>query len=237
MKNSLGYSVCQCGSDGEETGISWFRPAMDLDQLAVDPIRETTATTDTSQEIEIHYTEAMKMLTHLEDRTTIEAMQNEHLRYAIQDDFPDEEVHMTLSAVHHFFSLMRVYFGRTLGSSNSRFVSIEQLRCELGVYLWTLLSEWVQTYCDDATQNHVLQEDGPNCVVNADFGASAAVLEFWENRIDDIVGVLVWRDEEVRWRRMECGILLCVLVLMFVWVAGAALFTDVGSHVTCLISE
>jgi hypothetical protein len=190
MKNSLGYPVCRCGPDEEEAGISWFRAAMDLDQLAVDPIGETIATIDTSQEIEIHYTEAMKMLTHLENRATIEAMQNEHLRYVMQDDFPDEEVHMTLSAVHHFFSLMRVYFGRTLGSSDYRFVNIEQLRCELDVYLWTLLSEWVQTYCDDATRDHVLQEGGPNCMANANFGASAAVLEFWEDCIKEIVGDL-----------------------------------------------
>jgi hypothetical protein len=30
---------------------------------------------------------------------------------------------------------------------------------------------------------------------------------------------------------MECGVLLCVSLVMFVWVVGVVLFADVGSYV------
>jgi hypothetical protein len=191
---------------------------MDLEELDLISIAVAVANADPSEEIEFYYDETIKILAHLEYCATVQVMENEYLREATRNDYTDDEEYVTLGAVRHFFSLMRIYFDRTLHSPGHRLVTIDQLRCELDVYVWTLLSEWVQAHCDDETRDWVLQENGPTCVSNANFGAPAAVLELWYECVEDVVGVLIWRDEEVRWRRAESGVVFCILLVMFFWV-------------------
>jgi hypothetical protein len=226
-----GLRECQCVPDEQKSRLTRYRPAMELEELDLISIADAVAKTDPSDEIQIHLDDAMKVLAHLEPRATVQAMGDEYLRAAVRDTFGDDERYATGGAVHHLFHLMRIYFDRTLSSAGHRVMTIDQLRCELDVYVWTLLWEWVELYCDEETQSWVLQDGGPMCVLNADFGAPAAVLELWDECIENIVGILVWRDEEVRWRRVESVVVLCFLVVMFLLVVVLGLWGDLVSHI------
>jgi hypothetical protein len=68
-------------------------------------------------------------------------------------------------------------------------------------------------------------------VKKASFGASAAVLEFWNECIEDVLGLLVWRDEEVMWSMVESGVVFGIMTLLFLWVLAVMLRGNVGSHV------
>ncbi|KAH6883379.1 hypothetical protein BKA58DRAFT_375003 [Alternaria rosae] len=221
MTKGFGSPICQCVSEEEEEwSVSWYRPAMELEELDLMSITENTAKVNPAQEVDIHIEDAMKIVAYLEPRAMTRAMDDGYLRRAMLADFGQDEEVTTRDAIHRFFYLMRMYFGRTLHSPRHRVVSIEQLRCELDVYVWTLLDEWVTKYCDRETQRLVLENNGPMCILDATFGAPAAVLGLWYECVEDVLGVLIWRDEEVRWRRLEGVIGFCVLLVIFLLFVG-----------------
>jgi hypothetical protein len=235
IKDGLDPPACQCRSEGytteeEETTTSWYRPELDLDYLVMSSTENTMADTDPFQEIDIHYMEVLKMLAHLQNRAKLLAPHKEYLRYVIRCDYPGHEEKATLVAVDHIFRITRLYFHRTLRSPGHRLTNIHQLRRELNVYLWTLLAEWVEAYCDDATRNQVLEQGGPDCVTKANFGAPAAVLKFWRECVEDTLELLVWRDEEVRWCRVQSGVVLGILTILFLWVLLITFCGNIGSH-------
>lgn len=234
IENVPDYPACQCESEEEEeeeeTATSWYRPEMDLDHLVMSCIGDTIANTDPLHEISIYYKEVLKILAHLQDHARSRAPHMEHLRFAMGCDYPEDEGDATLAAIHHIFRILRLYFHRTLRSPDHRSISIQQLQREWNVYLWTLLAEWVEACCDDATRHRVLQEGGPICVTKADSGSSAAVLDFWRDCVEDVLALLVRRDEEVRWCKVESGVMFCVLTMLFLWVLIIILWGNVGSH-------
>ena len=233
MVEEFGSPLCQCvlEEEEEEWSVEWYRPAMELEELDLMSIAQNTEKFSPAQVIDIHIEDAMRVVAYLEPRALNRAMDNGFLRRAMLADFGQDEEVTTRDAVHRFFYLMRVYFDRTLHSPGHRVVSIEQLRCELDVYVWTLLDEWVMKYCDRETQRLMLKHNGPECIFHATFGAPAAVLELWYECVENIVGVLIWRDEEVRWRRLEGVIGFCVVLIMFFLLVSILLWGGLVSHI------
>lgn len=231
MTKEFGSPICQCVSEEEESSVSWYRPVMELEELDLMCIADNTAKIDPAQEIDIHIEDATRVVAYLEPRAVTRAMDDGYLRRAMMADFGQDEEVTTRDAVHRFFYLVRVYFDRTLHSTGQRVISIEQLRCELDVYVWTLLDEWVTKYCDRETQRLVLENNGPMCILDATVGAPAAVLELWYECVEYVIGVLIWRDEEVRWRRLEGVIGFCVLLVIFFLFVNIVLWGGLVSHI------
>jgi len=232
MIEGFGSPLCQCVlEEEEEWSVEWYRPAMDLEELDLMSIAQNTEKFSPAQEIDIHIEDAMRVVAYLESRALALAMDDGFLRRAMLADFGQDEEVATRDAVHRFFYLMRVYFDRTVHSPGHRVMSIEQLRCDLDVYVWTLLDEWVMKYCDRETQRLVLKDNGPFCILNATFGAPAAVLELWYECVEDVVGVLIWRDEEVRWRRLEGVIGFCVVLIILFLLISVLLWASLESHI------
>ena len=174
MVEEFGSPLCQCvlEEEEEEWSVEWYRPAMELEELDLMSIAQNTEKFSPAQVIDIHIEDAMRVVAYLEPRALNRAMDNGFLRRAMLADFGQDEEVTTRDAVHRFFYLMRVYFDRTLHSPGHRVVSIEQLRCELDVYVWTLLDEWVMKYCDRETQRLMLKHNGPECIFHATFWCS-----------------------------------------------------------------
>jgi hypothetical protein len=101
----------------------------------------------------------------------------------------------------------------------------------LNVYLWTLLAEWVEAHCDDETRNRVVLNEGPASIIQAISGSTAAILELWQECIEGVLELLLWRDEEVKWCKVESEVVFGVLTAILLWVLIIILWGSVGSHI------
>lgn len=228
--------ACQCGSEErepkeEKTVMTWYRPEMDLDYLVMNSIEDSIANADPLHEIDVYYNEVLKILAHLQERARSLALHNEYLVRAVHCDYPGHEEEIAYAAVDHIFRIMRLYFHRILRSQDHHLISIQQLQRELNVYLWTLLAEWVEAHCDDETRNRVVLNEGPASIIQAISGSTAAILELWEECIEGVLELLLWRDEEVKWCNVESRVVFGVLTVILLWVLIIILWGNVGSHI------
>ncbi|KAF1833869.1 hypothetical protein BDW02DRAFT_569615 [Decorospora gaudefroyi] len=98
---------------------------------------------------------------------------------------------------------MRMYFSRTLRTDGSRTLTVKQLRTELDVYLWTTLQDWLEEYDCGSEGDAVIEVNGPACMDVAISGVPEAVLAFWRERVEELIGAMVWRNKDVRPVRLE----------------------------------
>jgi hypothetical protein len=172
-------------------------------------------------EIEIYLPEALAQLNYLADKTTEQALENEGFLEAMQATLPDqeEENYLAHRTVAQFFDIMILYFSRTVQPTGHRIVKLKQLQLELDAYLWTTLRDWVEDHCDDATGDRILTCIGTDCFRRAEAvgGAPAAVLALWRECMQDVLQMLVLRDEEAKRNQGGNLFLLVLAIAVFLW--------------------
>jgi hypothetical protein len=210
--------LCRCAFEKPVVqALVGYRPPIQLDNRSVRSVRDIAAITEPSQEIDIHHDEVFRMLAILENSTSASAMHNHALTAALCLRFPGQEKALALRASETFFGGMHLYFSRTLRSSFHRNLTNQELRDELDVYLRTMLRDWVDMYYCGRDEDRVLQHRAAARLQYATFGAPSAVLAFWRECVEDVVGRIVWRDEEVRRVKMESMAYMALLGLAVVW--------------------
>jgi hypothetical protein len=105
--------------------------------------------------------------------------------------------------VEEFFEIVYQYVERTTREAGKTSLTIQQLRTELHVYAATGLKDWIEINCDDLNKDllRVVGESfhDPGKVMEAvDFGRAGEVSKLWREWSNHVVGVLMWRNEEVR---------------------------------------
>ncbi|RAR02570.1 hypothetical protein DDE82_005658 [Stemphylium lycopersici] len=195
------------------------RPPLNVQALSDDARDQALlkpASPDT--EFKIYFTEALAVLRHLDNCAAAQVLRNRGFMTAIEHDFPGQQFSIAFSAVDIFFGMMHLYFSRTHHSSDTRVVTVKQLRVELDVYVWTMLRDWVEQNCDYETLEYIMNRHGPNCIETADAGAPAAVLGFWQDCVDQVVAVLVRRDEQVREEMVATSVALVLVMVALAWI-------------------
>jgi hypothetical protein len=199
------------------------QPEFRFDSALLKDMHEYSASADLDHELAIHLSDTRTMLSHFQSHATVRALNDTTFMTAMQQVHPENPNALAISTTQRFFNIMHLYFTRTLQSKH-RTLTIRQLRAELNVYMWTMLQEWVEAYCDNAT---VAETYARHPCEIAQVKASAApgeVSKVWEQCVDEVVGLLVWRDEEVKqaridrivgWSWLGClGLLVGVVVLL-----------------------
>jgi hypothetical protein len=176
----------------------------------METLRGLAANAVPEQEIDIHYTDAQTMMAYLENYVTAQALQNKSLIQTMLREFRGEDVSKVMEVTEAFFTGMRVYFSRTLSESGYRTLTIYQLRLELNVYLWTMLQDWVEEYCDKRTQRRLSIDDAREYAEYANFGAPGAVARLWKECMEDVVGLTMWRHEQAQ--QFEAGRVVLLVV-------------------------
>jgi hypothetical protein len=118
----------------------------------------------------------------------------------IHVSFPTKFERVTLNILEDFTDLLALYLSRTLRDVETRCMSRAQLHAELTLYLSTGFAEWVSNYCDEDTVMEIWGNatDWRKLLEGATAGEARAASMLWTECLDDAVGLLVWRDAEVR---------------------------------------
>jgi hypothetical protein len=141
----------KCAYEKEKVIEPVYRPPLHVEDKVIGTLRSLAANAVPSQQIDIHYTDAQAMMAYLENYTTAQALRNQSLIQTMLREFQSEDVSKVLELTETFFAGMHVYFYRTLSEAGYRTLTIYQLRLELNVYLWTMLQDWVEEFCDERT--------------------------------------------------------------------------------------
>jgi hypothetical protein len=80
-----------------------------------------------------------------------------------------------------------------------------------------MLRDWVDAHYLDKDEDRVLEHRGAAHLQYAAYDAPGAVLAFWRKCIEDVIGCVVWRDEEVRRTKIESMVYMVMLGLAMVW--------------------
>jgi hypothetical protein len=212
---------CRCPVDGVEEvaapASTGYRPALYLDHHTIRSLRDVAVCADMDQKVTIHHDEVFSMLSAPESQASATAMHNHALTAALRAQAPGQARVVALRAAKTFFRDMRLYFSRTLRTYPHREVTIQELRTELDVYLWTMLRNWAYEnyYGDD--EDVVLDSRGAECLEQDIPGAPGAVLQFWSERVEDVVGAIVGRDEDVWQRRLNGVVTMAMLGIVVLW--------------------
>ncbi|KAJ4364112.1 hypothetical protein N0V83_009567 [Neocucurbitaria cava] len=180
------------------------RPALHIYDSVMDTLAAiSTHDIDPDQEIDIHLIDVSRLLIYLENNAVNRVLKDQGLQNAFRHhNFPYEPT-SALETVEDFFADKHEYFRRTLCGTpcecgGHRVLSVRQLRMELDVYAWTMLDKWVDDYCNPAIARALSGVDMRLFSEIPWSGAPRAVLEIWNDCADDVVGMMVWRDHEVR---------------------------------------
>lgn len=167
---------------------------------------------DGQQNIVVVTSDVLPLLADLANYSAACALRDEDLRMELRSAFTGQDVAAAIEVSEMFFRGMRTYFNRTLCTLGGRNLTVHQLRSEVDVYIWTMYREWVSYHYDDATVDQLTCDGGlRGIVLHANYGAPGAVLRFWQECAYDVVGLVVWRDDEARRRIEEDGLKVFVL--------------------------
>ena len=208
---------CRCGDEVFQPEVevctppTFTVPVPELNKSIFHTAREVQEHTDPSQVIAIRHDDARKLLAALKKLIATRVTQDQDLLKKLRNYFPNREPkQIALAILEEFFNLMTLYLTRTLSTTNQRSLSVRDLRLELKLYAWTGFLDWIAEYCDIRTEEMVYHRmvHESDIMETADFGLPGAVSKIWQGCLNDVVGVLVWRDEEVKKSKAD-GKIVC----------------------------
>ncbi|CAO2649844.1 Nn.00g011360.m01.CDS01 [Neocucurbitaria sp. VM-36] len=182
------------------------RPTLHIYDSVMHSLGVISAQVEPKQELDIHLIDIDKLLVEMENHAATRALQDHDLLDAFRRDELLYEATTALETVECFFDDMRVYFSNTLRESGHRVLSVQQLRAELNVYVWTMLGKCIERYYEPKVAAQVSRFDMRLFRKVPWIGASCAVLKIWTVCSDDVVGMMIWRDNEVRRFEAEQGV-------------------------------
>jgi hypothetical protein len=182
-------------------------PNVTLDETTFQAIGLLQSQTDSKHMIDIRREDAYKVLSQLEVLIAARALRNEDPLAAIRQHWPGRvaRAERVLAAlVEEFFKLVYQYVERITREAGKISLTVQQLRTELHVYAATGLKEWIEINSDDSNKDLLLRvvgepfHDPGKVMETVDFGRAGEVSKLWREWSHDVVGLLMWRNEEVR---------------------------------------
>ena len=225
---------CRCAFEREAEPVkknsSGFERPVDDSILEILPA--INFCTDPDQEVEVYLTDVHRLLAQLETRTSTRALHNDQLMSALACYCPGDPTLIAAESTKCFFDSMRLYFDRTLHESGHRIISVQQLRRELDVYVWTMLDNWIRRHCDEDMVEIINSLDMRE-YRQITYEAPGAVSKMWQTCLDEVVGLIVWQDEglrrfkaeEVRQSNAKGKVAWCVAVCLGLYALAAVVAT------------
>ncbi|KAF1916498.1 hypothetical protein BDU57DRAFT_516639 [Ampelomyces quisqualis] len=204
-----GHSVppCRCGAEivqEEQPVISpeSIGPEINLTDGIFDTIVDISPVTEM---VKINRDDAHKLVAQFEPLVVLRALDDLEFMGEIRASQLGEPNRVATEVIMTAFDLISLYFRRTMKNDAIRTVKPGDLRVELKVYLSTGLVEWIQDHCTQWEQDEIFDEmeDVRFIFEAARMDLAGAVSDLWIECLEDIVGLFVWRDAEVR--RYELG--------------------------------
>jgi hypothetical protein len=221
---------CVCREENKTrkkyTGPRFSFVGRELEESDLRVIRRAAAHTAPDTPITITHTDAQILVRELEFLIADRMSENLEFLAVLGAYWPNRvgsEDRVAIAIVEQFFNLVTLYLSRKLTpAAKSLTITVDQLRADLKVYAWTGFAEWLNKYCDVRTVKKLHAQKGRDSSIMeaADFGVPGAVSRLWLECLDDVVGVLVWRDEEVK-RQKTCKIAVAVMAAFVVFVCVA----------------
>jgi hypothetical protein len=185
--------------------------------------RHTAAHTTPDASISVTHTDAEILIRELEFLIADRMSEDPEFLAVLGAYWPNRvgsEDRIAIAIVEQFFNLVTLYLSRKFSpAATSLTITVQQLRSDLKVYAWTGFAEWLHKYCDVRTVKKVHAQTGRDSSIMeaANFGVPGAVSNVWLECLEDVVGFLVWRDEEVK-RQKTCRFAVAVMAALVVFV-------------------
>lgn len=189
---------CRCKYESEELEIKWSQPAPRLDESTIETLWELGESADPKQMVQIQQSDIRMVLISLENHAASRTLQNEEFRHDVRQFSSGDVSYLALSVMERFFNGIRLYFDRTLRETGGRVVSVQQMRTELELYVWTMLQDWILAYGDDLIIQEYRSVDMRQHARDPVEGLPGIVLDLWTDYIDDVIGLVVWYDEQIK---------------------------------------
>jgi hypothetical protein len=211
---SYGLTVlpCRCGDEvfqPEPLASTPVVPApeVSLDETILAIIGEATPKFQT---IEIRRTDVRNLLDQLRTLVASRALADDDFMSTVRDHRPRETDRAARSVVNFAFSLISLYFDRTMRYNDRRYIAPQDLHNELKVYLSTGLIEWIQKHSSEWEEDVIFDNirDPRTFLEGADFGFAGAVSKVWTKCLDDVVHLFIWHDTEIQRRKYIVDIVL-----------------------------
>jgi hypothetical protein len=182
-------------------------PEVSLDETIFAIIGEVTPKFET---IEIRRSDVRSLLDQLQTLVASRALADEDFMSTMRDHRPRKTNRAARSVVNCAFSLISLYFDRTMRYNDRRYIAPQDLYAELKIYLSTGLQEWIQEYSNEWEQDVILDNvrDPRTFLEGADFGFAGAVSKVWTECLDDVVRLFIWHDAEIQRRKFIVAIVL-----------------------------
>jgi hypothetical protein len=193
---------CRCGDEVFQpepmasTPI-FLAPRTSLDETIFEIIDKVVADTET---IEIRRADVRNLLDQLETLAVSRALANDGFMSTMRDHRPRQTNRAARSVVGCAFSLISLYFDRTMLYNERRSIAPKNLYAELKIYLSTGLREWIERCSNEWEQDVIFDNvrDPRAFLEGADFGYAGAVSKVWTECLNDVVRLFIWRDAEMR---------------------------------------
>jgi hypothetical protein len=227
-KNS--HTTCMCREENKPkykvSAPRFSFAARELEDEDLLVIRRAAAHAAPDALITITHTDAEILIRELEFLIADRMSENLEFLAVLGAYWPNRvgsEDRVAIAIVEQFFNLVTLYLSHKLTpAAKPLTIIVDQLRADLKVYAWTGFAEWLNKYCDVRTVKKVHAQTGRDSSIMeaTDFGVPGAVSRLWLECLDDVVGVLVWRDEEVK-RQKTCRIAVAVMAAFAVFACVA----------------
>ncbi|KAH9862724.1 hypothetical protein J1614_010817 [Plenodomus biglobosus] len=194
---------CHCGLElAELVPVTFARPqpAPVLDEptaMALQTLGEDVGNIVDNM-VEVHILDMHNLLSQLEHYVVARGLEIIELTEQLEKICPDEVRRGIRSITSVFFKNMGDYFTRTLITAGSRTLTTAELRTELNVYVWTMMSDFAATVCTEEAFALEHGKDPRNFLTSCKSGPLRAISSFWRECVDEIVGLVVWRDLLIR---------------------------------------
>jgi hypothetical protein len=187
--------------------------------------------------IDIRREDAYKVLSQLEVLIATRALRNEDLSAAIHQHWPGRATRaerVLAALVEEFFKLVYQYVERITREAGKISLTVQQLHTELHVYAATGLKEWIEINSDDSNKDLLLRvvgepfHDPGKVMETVDFGRAGEVSKLWREWSNDVVALLMWRNEAVRRCKIDGLIARVAGGMMGVHIAATAISYFLG---------
>jgi hypothetical protein len=197
---------CRCGDEVFQPEPLASTPVVPAPEVSLDKtifaiIGNITLKPET---IEIRRPDVRNLLAPLQALVASRALADEDFMSTMRDHRPQQTDRAARSVVGCAFSLISLYFDRTMRYNDRRYIAPQNLHAELKMYLSTGLREWVEKYSNNWEHDVILDNvrDPRTFLEGADFGFADAVSKVWTECLEDVVRLFIWHDAEIQRRKL-----------------------------------